>query len=53
MTRLPIAVAAWLQLQQLRSEKIQFQMLQLQNLADLWRKPAFGRLGDNVSLADC
>ena len=33
-------VAAWLELQQLRSEKMQFQMLQLQNLTDVWRRPA-------------
>ena len=37
-------MAAWLQLQQLRSEKIQFQMLQLQNLSDVWRVPAFTEL---------
>ena len=40
----PCDVAAWLQLQQLRSEKIQFQMLQLQNLGDVWRNPAFRTL---------
>ncbi|KAL1524752.1 hypothetical protein AB1Y20_019635 [Prymnesium parvum] len=40
----PRDVASWLQLQQLRSEKIQFQMLQLQNLADVWRNPAFRTL---------
>ena len=40
----PVATAAWLQLQQLRSEKIQFQMLQLQNLSDVWRCPAFVEL---------
>ncbi|KOO20988.1 hypothetical protein Ctob_000046 [Chrysochromulina tobinii] len=32
------------ELQQLRSEKIQFQMLQLQNLSDVWRCPAFVEL---------
>ena len=37
---MPRRVAAWLELQQLRSEKMQFQMLQLQNLTDVWRRPA-------------
>ena len=41
-------VAAWLQLQQMRSEKMQFKMLQLQNLADVWRKPAFRFLAGDV-----
>ena len=40
----PCDVAAWLQLQQIRSEKVQFQMLQLQNLGDIWRNPAFRTL---------
>ena len=51
LEQLPVDVAAWLQLQQLRSEKIQFQMLQLQNLADLWRGPAFTSLGERMSVA--
>ena len=48
---LPNLVAAWLQLQQLRSEKIQFQMLQLQNLANLWRTPALRELRELTGAA--
>ena len=46
----PCDVAAWLQLQQLRSEKIQFQMLQLQNLGDVWRNPAFRTVSATLRL---
>lgn len=48
-TVLPRRVAAWLQLQQMRSERMQYKMLQLQNLANIWRKPAFRWLSDNLS----
>ena len=46
---LPRRVAAWLQLQQMRSEKMQFKMLQMQDLADVWRRPAFLHLLKNYS----
>ena len=50
-SELPRCVAAWLQLQQLRSEKIQYVMLQFQNLADVWRRPAAATLLQTYSRA--
>ncbi|CAE7489696.1 unnamed protein product [Symbiodinium natans] len=36
-----LAVAAWLLVNSIRTERIQFAMLQLQNLANVWRRNAF------------
>ena len=41
-------IAAWLVINSMRSERIQFNALALQNLANVWRKTAFKALMDNV-----
>ena len=48
---LPRWVAAWQLLQQVRSELLQFAMLQFQNLANVWRTPAFNALLDGYHFA--
>eukprot|EP00927_Polykrikos_kofoidii_P035876 TRINITY_DN30381_c0_g2_i1.p1 TRINITY_DN30381_c0_g2~~TRINITY_DN30381_c0_g2_i1.p1 ORF type:complete len:3775 (-),score=772.57 TRINITY_DN30381_c0_g2_i1:67-10008(-) len=39
-----LAVAAWLLVNSIRTERIQFAMLQLQNLNNIWRRNAFAQI---------
>ena len=44
------AVMAWLVINSMRSERLQFNLLQMQNAANIWRKNAFQRLLDNGTM---
>ena len=46
----PSSVMAWLFINSMRSERIQFNLLQIQNAANVWRKSAMNSLLDNSSL---